>query len=153
MAAIDAFMPIIPRHQKALSLLRDQKQKDILGGIGWNALREKGEPFTLEQIAAPLLDRGLIEDLTATELGNGGKFFVRITPLGLYCLGLGYMLKNPRITTETEMKNLAASQGGNMLSAPQEVDDDEQRGTSGGEDAGEQGSEAANTRDACSQNG
>jgi hypothetical protein len=100
-------MEIPPRHRRALEMLREQKTRDSLGGIGKGALRDEDEPFTLEQIADPLLQRGLIEDLTWTDLGAGGKYFVRITPLGEACLGLGYMLRETRKATLAECKGIA----------------------------------------------
>lgn len=107
MPVIDHFMLIIPRHRQALQLLMDQRKKDAFGGIGVGALREEDDVFTLGQIVNPLMDRGLIEDLSRTELGAGGKYFVRLTPLGAYCLGMGYMLRVPRKSTEAEMKKYA----------------------------------------------
>jgi hypothetical protein len=103
------FIVIPPRHRRALEMLREQKQRDLLGSIGRGALRDEDDPFTLEQIAEPLLQRGLIEDLTWTDLGAGGKYFVRITRLGEICLGLGYMLRETRKTTLEEMKLLSAT--------------------------------------------
>jgi hypothetical protein len=101
------FIVIPPRHRRALEMLREQKQRDHLGGIGKGALRDEDEPFTLEQIADPLMNRGLIEDLTWTDLKEGGKYFVRITPLGEACLGLGYMLRETRKPTLAECKGIA----------------------------------------------
>lgn len=103
---IDAFMVISPRHRQALELLQAQKTRDHLGALGLGALRNEDDVFTLEQIAVPLLQRGLIEDLTKTELGPGGKYFCRITKLGEFCLGVGYMLKEPRPSSELEMRKL-----------------------------------------------
>jgi hypothetical protein len=102
----DRFMQIPPRHQRALEMLREQRTRDPLGAIGAGALRDEDDPFTLEQIANPLWERGLIEDLTGTEMETAGRYFVRITPLGLVCLGLGYMLREPRKATEHEMMQL-----------------------------------------------
>jgi hypothetical protein len=100
-------MTIIPRHLRVLQELAAQKKKDYLGGIGWGALRDEDDLFTYEQLITPLLDRGLIEDLTATELGPAGKYFVRITPLGTVCLGMGLMLRDARKVTDAELKALA----------------------------------------------
>jgi hypothetical protein len=100
----DLFMPIPPRHRRALELLVDQKKHDPYGAIGTGALRDEDDPFTLEQIINPLWDRGLIEDLTNTDFGRGGQCFTRITPLGEICLGLGYMLRAPGKTTEEAIK-------------------------------------------------
>jgi hypothetical protein len=110
MPVSDRFMPIPPRHQRALELLREQRKHDGLGCIGTGALRDDDDdPFTIEQIAGPLFERGLIEDLTWTDLGEGGKYFVRITNAGLVCLGLGYMLREPRKVSEAELKRLGAA--------------------------------------------
>jgi len=106
MSASEHFMPIIPRHKRLLEDLRAQKARDFLGGIGWGALKDEDEPFTYEELFTPLMQRGLIEDLSATELGAGGKYFVRITALGERCLSLGVMLKYPRHTTEQEIQKI-----------------------------------------------
>jgi hypothetical protein len=154
MAVLEHFLEIIPRHRRALEQLREQKKRDALGGIGWAALRDEEDTFTLEQICAPLLERGLIEDLTGTEMGSNGKFFVRITPLGLLCLGMGYMLKVPRVTTEAEIKKyieeLPKPADGIILNTTPE---DNHGRRSGGEDTREQGKEAADARDAHPQDG
>jgi hypothetical protein len=100
------FMLIPPRHRRALEMLMEQTKRDPLGAIGRGALRDEDDPFTLEQIVSPLWDRGLIEDLTWTDLGEGGKYFVRITKLGKICLGLGYMLRETRKPTLAEWKGL-----------------------------------------------
>jgi hypothetical protein len=115
----DKFMTIPPRHQRALELLAviaRQPNRDIYGAIGVGALRDEDEPFTLEQIVQPLWERGLIEDLTGTELRTGGKYFVRITALGIVCLGLGMMLRDARKVTEAEIKGL-------QLETPSEADE------------------------------
>jgi len=109
MPASDHFMPIPPRHRRALELLMDQKKHDPYGAIGTGALRDEDDPFTLEQIAGPLLERGLIEDLTNTDFGRGARYFIHITPLGEVCLGLGYMLRDPRRTSEAEIRKYLAS--------------------------------------------
>ena len=108
MSASEHFMPIIPRHRRLLEELRLQKTKDMLGGIGWGALKGEDEPFTYEELFLPLMQRGLIEDLTETELGSAGKYFVRITPIGERCLGLGVMLKYPRPTSDLELDKILA---------------------------------------------
>lgn len=97
------FLVIPPRHLRALEFLMQQKKRDALGGIGIGAMREEDEPFALEQIIDPLWDRGLIEDLTDTELGAAGKHFIRITLLGEVCLGMGFMLREPRRMDDTEL--------------------------------------------------
>lgn len=106
MPVSDLFMPIPPRHRRALELLIDQKKRDPYGAIGTGALRDEDEPFTLGQIIDPLYERGLAEDLTGTDFGRGGQCFTRITRLGEVCLGLGYMLRAPGKTTEAEFKRL-----------------------------------------------
>ena len=100
------FVVIPPRHLRALKMLVEQKGRDRFGGIGIGALRDEDEPFTLEHITDPLFSRGLIEDLTGTEMESSGKYFVRITRLGEVCLGLGIMLRESRKTTDVEMRIL-----------------------------------------------
>jgi hypothetical protein len=102
----EQFMTIIPRHQRVLKELTKQRKKDQYGGIGWGALRDEDDAFTYEQLFEPLLARGLIEDLTATDFGIGGKYFVRITPLGTLCMGLGLMLRDARKLTNAEITTL-----------------------------------------------
>jgi hypothetical protein len=104
----EKFMAIPPRHRRALEMLVEQKQRDRLGALGRGALREEDEGFTLEQIVEPLWERGLIEDLTGTELGDGGKYFLRITPLGQMCLGMGVMLRETRKPSAPEQQLLTA---------------------------------------------
>ena len=98
-----ALIPIIPRHLRILGSLIERRRTDQYGCIGWKALLDDPETFTMDQIFKPLLERGLIEDMTQT-MGNGGTYFVRITPLGQFCYGIGYMLKDARPTTEAEIK-------------------------------------------------
>lgn len=125
----DKFMPIPPRHQQALQLLVAQKNRDMFGGIGVGALREEeDEPLTLEQIVQPLWERGLVEDLTETELGASGRYFVRITLLGQVCLNLGYMLREPRKATEPELKKLGAELP-NAADERRAIEDEEVLGT------------------------
>jgi hypothetical protein len=90
-------------------MLVEQKKHDTLGGIGTGALRDEDEPFTLEQIIGPLWERGLIEDLTWTDLREGGKYFIRITPVGELCLGLGLMPRAPRKTSPQEIKKFTTA--------------------------------------------
>jgi hypothetical protein len=104
------FMVIPPRHQRALEMLRAQRLRDPLGAIGKGAMRDEDEPFTLEQIVKPLFERGLIEDLTWTDLHEAGKYFVRLTQLGDICLSLGYMLRETRKPTLAEWKGLMTEQ-------------------------------------------
>lgn len=99
-------MPIIPRHQRLLEELRKHKERDMLGGIGWGALRDEDDPLSYDQLFQPLTERGLIEDLTDTDLGSAGRYFVRITALGERCLALGMMVRNPRITSDLEIAKL-----------------------------------------------
>ena len=106
MSATEKFMPIPPRYIQALQMLVEQKKKDAFGGIGVGALREEDEPLTLEQIVSPLWERGLVEDLTETELGPAGRYFVRITALGVACLHLGVMLRDPRKAADAEIQGL-----------------------------------------------
>jgi hypothetical protein len=108
MTILEKFMPIIPRHQRLLSDLVAVRNRDVFGGIGWAALLDEDEQFTIDQLFKPLRDRGLIEDLTGTELGERGAMFVRITPVGQKCLGLGWMLKEPRPMHDGEVKKYLA---------------------------------------------
>jgi hypothetical protein len=108
------FMPIIPRHIRLLERLHDQLKADQYGGIGWRGLMDENEPFTIDQLFKPLMERGMVEDLSKTDLGKAGVYFVRITPLGLKCLHLGVMLKEQRVTTEQEIAKY-------ITAPPQEV--------------------------------
>lgn len=94
---------IIPRHLRILGALIERRRIDQFGCIGWKGLLDDPETFTTNQIFTPLLERGLIEDMTET-MGAGGKYFVRITPLGQFCYGIGYMLRDARATTEAEIQ-------------------------------------------------
>jgi hypothetical protein len=107
MTAREQFIVIIPRHLRVLKELTTQKPKDLYGAIGWGALRDEDDAFSYGQLFGPLMERGLIEDLTATEMGSAGKHFVRITPLGSVCMNLGLMLRDPRKLTVEELKTLA----------------------------------------------
>lgn len=116
------FMTITPRHRRALEMLADKRKCDTLGGIGVGALHDEEDVFTLEQIVMPLADRGLVEDLTETELGASGKYFIRITRTGEICLALGCMLREPRKITLEELGQLSADHKGRVeLPAPQEA--------------------------------
>jgi hypothetical protein len=106
MSTREQFMVIIPRHQRILKELTDQKPKDQFGGIGWGALRDEDDPLSYEQLFGPLMNRGLIEDLTQTEMGSSGKYFVRITQLGTVCMNLGLMLRDERKPTIEESLQL-----------------------------------------------
>ena len=99
-----ALIPIIPRHLRILGALIARRKVDMFGCIGWKGLLDDPETFTMDEIFRPLVVRGLIEDMSATQLGNAGSYFVRITPLGQFCYGIGYMLKDARPTTEAEIK-------------------------------------------------
>jgi hypothetical protein len=111
MNAREQFMVIMPRHLRVLQELAAVKATarnmgDTLDAIGWGALRDEDDPFSYDQLFGPLLERGLIEDLTSTELATGGKYFVRITPLGTLCMGLGLMLRDQRKPTPRELQAL-----------------------------------------------
>jgi hypothetical protein len=97
------FVPIIPRHRRLLEKLREQLKVDEYGGMGWRGLMDEDEEFTIDQLFKPLMERGMVEDLSHTALGNAGIYFVRITRTGLKCLSLGVMPKDPRPTTELEI--------------------------------------------------
>ena len=108
MSVSELFMPIIPRHQKLLTRLIEQFKVDPYGSIGWRGLLEENEAFTIDQLFKPLVDRGLVEDLTE-HMGRSGTYFVHITKLGMICQAMGVMLKEPRILTGDEVtKYLAA---------------------------------------------
>jgi hypothetical protein len=109
---MEHFIKIMPRHNQALAVLIAQKVKDAFGGIGIGALHDEGDDMTLAEIVTPLADRGLIENLTKTELGDRGRYFVRITPLGEYCYAKGYMLKAAHIGTIQEMQKYATELSG-----------------------------------------
>lgn len=98
-----ALIAIIPRHLRILGALIAQRKVDMFGCIGWKGLLDNPETFTMDEIFRPLVVRGLIEDMTLT-MGNGGTYFVRITPLGQFCYGIGYMIKDQRVATEAEIK-------------------------------------------------
>jgi hypothetical protein len=114
MSVSELFMPITPRHRRALEMLAQQKKRDSLGGIGVGAMCDEDDVFTLEQIVTPLSERGLIEDLTETELGASGKYFVRITRTGEICLALGCMLREPRKITLPELAQLNTDHKGRV---------------------------------------
>ena len=96
------FMVIPPRHVRALQMLVSQRDRDQFGGIGVGALLEDDDVLTIEQIVQPLWERGLVEDLTHTEMGEPGRYFIRITRLGQQCLALGAMLREQRKMTDDE---------------------------------------------------
>lgn len=103
-----SLIPIIPRHLRILAELIERRKVDQYGCIGWRGLMDNPEVFTMDQLFTPLLKRGLIEDLSKTPMGNGGAYFVRITPLGQFCYGIGYMIKEPRESTELEIRKYIA---------------------------------------------
>lgn len=94
---------------RILARLIEQAKADMFGSIGWKALIEDEDDWTMDELFLPLLQRGLIEDLTAVpDLGpKGGKYFVRITPLGGLCYSLGFMLKDRHKGTEKEIQKYA----------------------------------------------
>jgi hypothetical protein len=106
MAETEHFTQITTRHMRLLARLIEQSKADMFGSIGWKALIDPDEDWTMDELFPPLLDRGLIEDLTAVpDLGpKAGKYFVRITQLGLVCYRLGYMLRDRHKGTEKEVE-------------------------------------------------
>ena len=103
------FVQILPRHMRILTRLLEQAKADMFGSIGWKALIEGEDDWTMDELFVPLLQRGLIEDLTAVpDLGpKAGKYFVRITPIGAFCHSLGFMLKDRHRATEKEIQKYA----------------------------------------------
>jgi hypothetical protein len=104
MSVSEHFIVIMPRHQRILGALELQRAVDCYGGIGWKGLLDEDEVLDFDVLFKPLVERGLVEDLGATELGPGGRYFVRITALGRICNAIGMMLREPRITTEAELR-------------------------------------------------
>jgi hypothetical protein len=117
-----ALVAIIPRHLRILGALIERRKVDMFGCIGWKGLLDDPESFTMDQIFRPLVERGLIEDMSSTEMGNAGSYFVRITPLGQFCYCIGYMLKEPRVASELEIKKYI-SDVAPMPKVPQEAFD------------------------------
>jgi hypothetical protein len=109
MAMTEHFVQIHVRHMRILARLIEQSKLDMFGSIGWKALIEGDDDWTMDELFLPLLQRGLIEDLTAVpDLGpKAGKYFVRITPLGAFCHSVGFMLKDRHKGTEKEMQKYA----------------------------------------------
>jgi hypothetical protein len=99
----------MPRHQRLLLALWEQRKYDPFGGIGWRGLMDEDEQFTPEQLYSPLLERGLVEDCREAHQSENGKYFVRITPLGIACMSVGYMLRDPRPMSGGEMKMIVAA--------------------------------------------
>jgi hypothetical protein len=110
MTVSEQFIAIMPRHQRLLADLYVQRKYDLFGGIGWRALMDEEEQFTPEQLFSPLLERGLIEDLTEVHKMETGKYFVHITALGIACMNFGKMLREPRKPDNHEMKQLMDSE-------------------------------------------
>jgi hypothetical protein len=106
----EQFIHIMPRHQRLLAALFEQRKYDPFGGIGWRALMDEDEQFTPEQLFGPLLERGLIEDLTEAHKMASGKYFVHITALGIACMNFGQMLREPRRPDSHELKQLTATE-------------------------------------------
>ena len=106
-ALSDQFIAIMPRHQRLLTDLWEQRKFDPFGGIGWRGLMDDDEQFTPEQLFVPLLERGLIEDLQQAHHNESGRYFVHITPLGIMCMNYGQMLRDPRLPNSHELKLLA----------------------------------------------
>ena len=96
-------MPI--SHQRLLTRLVEQYKVDPYGSIGWRGLLDEDEAFTMDQLFKPMVERGLVEDLTQ-QMGASGVYFVHITPLGKLCLSLGMILKECRVMTPDDMKVL-----------------------------------------------
>jgi hypothetical protein len=92
-----------------LTALHQQRKFDPFGGIGWRGLMDDDEQFTPEQLYSPLLERGLVEDCSEAHQSESGKFFVRITPLGVACMSVGYMLRDPRPISVPELRQLVAA--------------------------------------------
>jgi hypothetical protein len=117
MATTEHFVQILPRHMRLLERLIEQQKVDLHGGIGWRGLIEGEDDWTMDDLFLPLLQRGLIEDLTAIpEFGEkAGKYFVRITPIGKVCAAYGWMLKDRHKGTEHEFHKFAGE-----LPAPQD---------------------------------
>jgi hypothetical protein len=108
MAMTEHFVQILPRHMRLLEHLIKQQKLDHYGCIGWGGLVEDDD-WDREQLFLPLLERGLIEDLSAIpDFGpKAGQYFVRITPLGKMCAAYGYMLKDRHKASEKEMQKFA----------------------------------------------
>jgi hypothetical protein len=83
-------------HQRVLDRLIEQRKIDTYGGIGWMApLEEFRTVVTVEAFYQPLLQRCMVEDCQSAMNHPSGKFFVRITDLGVKCDALGMMMKQP----------------------------------------------------------
>lgn len=106
MSSTEHFIHINARHLRILDRLYNQRRMDLNGGIGWRGLIEGDDDWSMDELFVPLMQRGLIEDLTTVpELGpKAGQYFVRITPLGILCGRLGYMLRDPHKGTVKEVE-------------------------------------------------
>ena len=113
----DQFIAIMPRHQRLLADLYEQRKYDPFGGIGWRGLMDEDELFTPEQLFNPLIARGLIEDLQEAQQRESGRYFVHITALGILCMNFGRMLRDPRKPNSNELK---------LISTPKEENNAEQ---------------------------
>lgn len=105
-AVISEFVAIAPRHLKVLLDLWEQRKYDPDGSIGWRGLMDDDEQLTPEEIFNPLLERGLIEDLTRLHNNESGRYRVHITALGILCLNKGQMLREARKMHPHELEAL-----------------------------------------------
>lgn len=97
--ALTDWQPIIPRHGRVLTFLRDNGDPRAAGSIGARAVCEPGDRFTYEQLTDPLKERGLIETCEAYRMA--GHLFLRLTDFGKLCLDFGMMPKAPRRDPES----------------------------------------------------
>lgn len=114
----EKFMVIIPPHRRVLERLLAQKLVDALGMLGKAAVRGDNDVLTLAELTQPLLDRGMIEDLTKTEMGASGRLFLRITRIGELCLDMGVMLRDARCFTIEELSGLAEKAPAKIVAGP-----------------------------------
>jgi hypothetical protein len=56
-----------------------------------------------------LIERGLVEDCSEAHQSESGKFFLHITALGVACMNVGYILRDPRPMSGAEMKQITAA--------------------------------------------
>jgi hypothetical protein len=117
----EQFIAIMPRHQRLLTDLWEQRKFDPFGGIGWRGLMDDDEMFTPEQLFEPLIERGLIEDLQEAHQSESGKFFVHITALGIMCMNFGRMLREPRKPSTNELKQITAEAKQDHEQRPQQT--------------------------------
>jgi hypothetical protein len=125
MSVAERFQPIIPLQQKILDRLIAQRRVDPLGAIGWKGpLEDLGTTLPVEMLYEPLLVRGMVEDCTNTELGPGGRFFVRVTDLGVKCAAFGLMMRAPIAASSYDLvaaEQMAKEKGAPTLEAPRET--------------------------------